>query len=174
MKAWTNRDEALLRQLASEGHGYKAIASVLERSPAAVALHARKLGVSVPRADPTRVRLLRQLLKRHGSLNAMQMGALLGTGRQSAYYSIRWLRARNEIRIASWTRNGSGPATPSYALGNEPDARRPRAQTSAERTRRYIDRMREDRPADLIARHKRNNLRQSTFVPRRDAAAAWF
>jgi len=173
MKAWTNQDESALRQLADAGHGYKALAVVLERSPAAVALRARKLGVSVARADPTRVRLLRQLLKRHGSLNAQQMGALLGTGRQSAYYSIRWLRARHEIRIASWTRNGSGPATPSYQLGNEPDARRPRAQTNAERTRRYVNRMREDRPADLIARYQRSNSRQSTFTPRRDEAAAW-
>lgn len=172
-RRWTSSDDDSLRQLAAAGLGAKEIADRLGRSHASITLRAARIDVRVPRSAPTRVRLLRVVLDRHGELSAAQMAEAMRCPRQHIYYAINWMRDRNEIRIVRWTRSTSGSPTPYYARGSGRDAPRPVPFSSGERTKKYVDRLREERPLDLIARYKRNNTRKSTRAPRRDAAASW-
>lgn len=172
-RRWTPSDDDSLRQLAASGLGAKEIAHRLDRSPASITLRAARLGVRVPRAAPSRVRLLRVVLDRHGALSAAQMSGEMRCPRQHIYYAINWMRDRNEIRIVRWARSTSGSPTPYYARGAGRDAPRPVPLSPGERTKKYVDRLREERPLDLIARYKRNNARKSARAPRRDAAASW-
>lgn len=58
-------------------------------------------------------------------------------GRDHQTVATLFVKIRAELYIAGWRRSDVGPMTPLWKLGNKPDAPKPPAYTSAEKSRRY-------------------------------------
>lgn len=90
------------------------------------------------------------------------------------YEYVNHLHDNKKIHIASYRKtvrpNKSGSWIPVYCWGEAKDAKRPRAKTMAENSKKY--RNNPDRREDLLEKNRRKR-RLKSIVPVRDWTAAW-
>lgn len=101
------------------------------------------------------MRLLVAALKAGHELSAREAAAVAIVSRQHARRLLASLMADRRVHIDRWERHAWGPYWPVYAIGDFPSAARPKAVTTAERSRRYRERNRIPRP-DPLAKAMRN------------------
>ena len=168
---WTPQEKGLLLRLAGAGKTTKEIAKQLGRTPAAVALKAKRLGIPRARGMSASTNYALALLARE-PMSPAQLSVALSTSRNNVYRVVGRLREAKLIYITGWERNHSGPPVPFYTLGSSRDALRPKPQDPSHLQRKYMHRLKQERPDEYITRTKRGNARR----PRKakpDKAAAW-
>lgn len=166
---WCPEQEAQLTALLAAGTTTKEVARLMGRTPAAIALRAKRLGLKRKNPQSPNTIMARRLLSEE-ALTPHQLAAKLGLHKGNVYRIIRVLRA--ELYIVKWERGRSGPPVPYYTRGEGIDAKRPKPTPMSVLQRRYTQRMKEERPADYYAKVRKSNAKRPRKV-RADAAAAW-